>query len=101
RLRPPAVHRRTTRSAAERPEKHGDLGALRQRARDGVLPRARRPDGRAQFREIRAQVARQDRLRLDPLTASRIRRARQRAETGVTPRRRYPGLSFKAFLTLE
>ncbi len=82
RLRPPAVHRRTTRPVAERPEKYGDLGALRQRSRDGVLPRARRPDGRAQFGEIRAQVARQGRFRLDQLGASRLRRAWRRTETG-------------------
>jgi hypothetical protein len=57
-LRPPPVHRRPARSDAERAEEHGDLGAVRQRPGDGILPRARRPDGGALLGEVRAQVAR-------------------------------------------
>ena len=49
-------------------EEHGDLGALRQRPGDGVLPRARRPHGGALLGEVRAQIARQGRLRLDQLS---------------------------------
>ena len=65
RLRPAAVHRGPARFDTERAEKHGDLGAVRQRAGDGILSRARRPHGRPLLREVRAEVARQDGVRLD------------------------------------
>ena len=49
---------RPARSDAERAEEHGDLGAVRQRPGDGILPRARRPDGSPLLGEVRAEVAR-------------------------------------------
>ena len=64
------LHLRTARSDAERAEEHGDLGAVRQRPGDGILPRARRPDGGALLGEIRGQVARQGRFRLGQLKSS-------------------------------
>jgi len=62
-------HFRPPRPDAERPEEHGDLGALRQRTRDRILSRARRPHGGALLGKVRAKVARQGRLRLDQLSA--------------------------------
>ena len=45
---------------------------------DGVLSRARRPHGRALFGEVRAEIARQGRLRLDQLRLPFFRRRRPR-----------------------
>ena len=66
------------RPGAERAEEHGGLGALRQRSRHRILPRARRPHGGALLGEVRAEVARQGRVRLDqlssgPLASSAVR----------------------------
>jgi hypothetical protein len=61
------VFGRAARSRAERPEEHGDLGAFRQRGCDRILSRVGRPHGGALVGEVRAEVARQGRLRLDQL----------------------------------
>src|SRR6202020_2245926 len=63
---------RTARSRAKWPEEHGDLGALRQRRGDRILSRAGRPHGGALIGEIRAEVARQGRFRLDKLIRATI-----------------------------
>ncbi len=59
---------------AERAEEHGDLGAVRQRSGDGILSRPRRPHGRPLLGEVRAEVARQGRFRLDQLRSGYLRR---------------------------
>jgi len=59
--------------AAERIEEHGGLGALRQRSRDGVLSRTRRPHGGAVLGEVRVEIARQGGVRLDQLERFRAK----------------------------
>ncbi len=49
---------------SERAEEPGGVGALRQRAGGGILPRARRPRGGALLGALRRQEPRQGRLRL-------------------------------------